>query len=221
VRLGRRVAELEALVRALGRSAETLRNEVIEMLTDYGITLDDLRARLGARPPGDPEPAAEPWWQRATDADRAELADWVDAMLPAYNPLTRLWLPPCWLHPDHRGIAEELAAAHTAWSKAARADAAARLDASHSDALAHWHERWWWPMLTRLAATQRFEGCIKGAGHRPAEAPPTTDRTLLTDPNGTPLPVPAGRYAEALTPHTHTARPAPPTPPHPGSGEPQ
>jgi hypothetical protein len=219
VRLGRRVAELEGLVRALGRSGETLRGEVIEMLTDYGITLDDLRARLGARPPGDPEQPPEPWWQRATTTDRAELAEWVDAMLPAYNPLTRLWLPPCWLHPDHRGIAEELAAAYTAWCKAARADTAARADGSHSEALAAWHERWWWPMLARLS-TQRFEACTKGTGHKPAETPPATDRTYLTHPHGRP-PM-ADRYADALTPSPNSTPPAPPTPhPLPASGEPQ
>lgn len=116
--------------------------------------------------------AAEPkaWVEYASADDWVALADWVDWLTGAYGLHEDRRPRPCW--PAHGGVAEELAALHSAWR-----EAAARAREGDGDALAFWHDRYLAPLMARLNHMYATASCT--GRHAPDRPAPRTDRTLI------------------------------------------
>ena len=167
-----------ALTQALGRTLDSTTKGLVNELTEVRRLIDEHIRAVGSD--GQNEPKTLPWVQRASKADWDALIDWVEDMYDLYKPPSGMCLPPCWPHPDHWGIAEELAALHSAWLSAADQDAASRAKRTGSDDLAYWHERFWWPTLERLGRFYQLTGLCRG-GHPSSvrEAPTPANREML------------------------------------------
>lgn len=132
--------------------------------------------------PGDPTPTAdatgedeeapEPvaWVDYATGEDWVALADWVDWLTGVYDLHEDRRVRPCW--PAHLGVAEELAALHSAWR-----EAASRAKEADGDALAFWHDRYLTPLMGRLNHMYATLSCQ--GKHAPVRVGPMTNRTLI------------------------------------------
>ncbi len=88
------------------------------------------------------------WAARATAADWAALAVWVDQLNTRYSLLGDYAIPPCWY--AHPGVVEELAGLWRSWTRTMIIDETAK--ESGDTSLTAWHDRWLWPALTRLKA---------------------------------------------------------------------
>ena len=162
--LADRIAGLETLV-AEAHVATT------KAITDLHKDVDELQETKACQ---DIQPTA--WVDRATTADWAELADWVDWLQAIYDFKGGFDIHPCW--PLHRGVTEELAGIWHAWRRAVITDELAPKAANAE--LAAWHDRWLWPTLSRITVgnNYRFGSCSKG--HEPGRATPIrTDRDHL------------------------------------------
>jgi hypothetical protein len=149
-----RVAQLESLIADL--------EEAVAELAAAGC--DD-----GTPPPTGPPPAG--WVDYASAEDWIALAQWVDWLSTVYDLRADHRIRPCW--PAHLGVANELAGLHAAW-----VDAARRGRSQDNDAMAHWHDRWLTPLLTRLSTLYSIASCT--SKHEPAVRPPAlTDGTLI------------------------------------------
>ncbi|MDO5498636.1 MAG: hypothetical protein Q4F67_03030 [Propionibacteriaceae bacterium] len=84
------------------------------------------------------------WTDRASREEWSELVAWVDWLRGTYDVTDVRAIPPCW--PAHRGLANDLSALHQAWIGAQRADH----DKKDHQALIHWHDRWFAPLLGRV-----------------------------------------------------------------------
>ena len=115
-----------------------------------------------------PEPAA--WVDYATGADWVGLADWVDWLAGVYDLHEDRRVRPCW--PAHLGVAEELAALHSAWR-----EAASRAREADGDALAFWHDRYLTPLMARINHMYATLSCQ--GKHTAVRAGPVTNRTLI------------------------------------------
>ncbi len=133
----------------------------------------------GARPAGEGEggdgdedevPDAVAWVDYATGQDWAGLCDWVDWLVGVYDLHDERRVRPCW--PAHLGVAEELAALHSAWR-----EAASRAREADGDALAFWHDRYLTPLMGRINPMYAIGFCRDK--HTPMRAAPVTNRTLI------------------------------------------
>ena len=115
-----------------------------------------------------PEPVA--WVDYATARDWVSLADWVDWLTSVYDLHEDRRVRPCW--PAHLGVAEELAALHSAWR-----EAASRAREADGDALAFWHDRYLTPLMARINHMYATLSCQ--GKHALVRVGPMTNRTLI------------------------------------------
>lgn len=118
-----------------------------------------------------------PWVARATPAQWAEMAGWVDWMQASYGVIPDFEISPCW--PAHIGLAEELAGLHHSWKRAQISDELGEKTGSND--LTGWHDRWLWPFLQRIKGGHyRMSNCREMHQHESSRgtAKPT-DRQYL------------------------------------------
>lgn len=87
----------------------------------------------------------QPWIDRATPAQWAELVEWVDWVQANYGALPEFDIYPCW--PAHTGLVEELAGLFHSWKRAQIVDELG--EKAGSNDLTGWHDRWFWPFRQR------------------------------------------------------------------------
>ena len=110
------------------------------------------------------------WVDYATARDWVALADWVDWLTSVYDLHEDRRVRPCW--PAHLGVAEELAALHSAWR-----EAASRAREADGDALAFWHDRYLTPLMARINHMYATLSCQ--GKHALVRVGPMTNRTLI------------------------------------------
>jgi len=185
--LPEKIGEIDSLVRMVAFGTEHELNEVkatvsklAEQVAAAGLDID---APAWAEDTKDTDkdknknkdkaaPKAHSWVEKATAQDWQDLANWVDWLVATYQLQPSRTVLPCW--PAHPGVAEELAALHSAWRQAAT-KGAGKLP---NDALIYWHDRWFHPCVLRLREASQFRQCLE----RHVEARPAkpADEALLT-----------------------------------------
>jgi hypothetical protein len=196
--LARHTALLTAqAVDQLRKDDQQFQEQVVDYIARLEAKLTDHLGSLGAGGEGEPEP--RPWVTRAGVEDFATLAAWVDEMDRLHRLPTELWLPECWLHPSHWGIAEELHAMHAGWLEAAAKDEKAAATGSGSDALAYWY-RLWMECRQRIAVTYMKTATCKPGAHQEPSAPPGPDVAAYLPAHLQASPAPTGQQTAAQTP---------------------
>lgn len=170
------VAALTALVEQTASISEQEQESTAEAIArlENAVTglLTDPTEHDGSTGGDGDEEGSEPvaWVDYATDEDWTALCDWVDWLAGVYDVHEDRRVRSCW--PAHLGVAEELAALHSAWC-----EAAVRAREADGDALAFWHDRYLTPLLARVNPMYGIGFCRDK--HTPMRAGSPTNRTLV------------------------------------------
>ena len=169
--------QVAALSQVVARAASLAQQEQ-DLTADAIVRLETAVTGLLGQPTqpapkgeGEEEPEPVAWVDYATGQDWIALADWVDWLSCVYDLHEDRQVRPCW--PVHLGVAEELAALHSAWR-----EAAARAREEDGDALAFWHDRYLTPLMARINHMYGTRSC-QANRHSPVRVGPTTDRSLI------------------------------------------
>ena len=178
-RLRAEVAALTALVEraaSLGEQEQDLTAAAIARLENavtglLGQPVDSAPTADAAGEDEDELPVPVAWVDYATGQDWVALADWVDWLTGVYDLHEDRRVRPCW--PAHLGVAEELAALHSAWR-----EAASRAREADGDALAFWHDRYLTPLMARINHMYATLSCQENR-HTSVRVGPLSNRTLI------------------------------------------
>lgn len=170
--LSGRVAALEGEVRDIAQSVIGLA-EVVEAAMARPADAASRSAQPAGSDDAETDGARLAWSDRASVDDWRELTAWVDWLRGTYDVVPDRRIPACW--PDHRGLANELAALHSAWRDALRAED----EDGDANAVIHWHDRWLAPMLHRAGTLYGARIC-RDESHDAQMLPPPTNWSLVS-----------------------------------------
>ncbi|MFH8337757.1 hypothetical protein [Streptomyces sp. AM6-12] len=168
--------ELASIITALTDRQDQRIDQLEQILAEVRDRLDGTPVPAGADTTAGQDTAGpctpRSWTARATPAEWAELADWVDWLHAQYQPQGEYRVPPCW--PQHPGAAEELAGLHASWKAAMLAAEQAE---DGGDQALYWHDRYLWDTLART--NRVIPNVCRNTGHARLKQLPPTDRTGL------------------------------------------
>lgn len=144
-------------------------DETLARLETSETTINDILGVLANNPAGGS------WCWRYLDAYEQvalllELREWVDWMSERYA--VRGLIRPCWF--QHGPVVEELTGLYVSWRATFKEQ-----PRTYSDDIVAFHDRWFWPVMRRVAERNWMQGCA-GNTHKPpsVEVPPTNQREL-------------------------------------------